>query len=613
MRRIQLVALVFVVLLAGSPLLVSASDEPDFDVYAPENIVEPGEETDLELEIRNGASPYEDDSDVGEAPSTEARDVTIQLHEDGAPVDVKTNETALPEMSAQTLLSETFTVAVDENATAGVYDLEAEIEYTHDDDSTSTDTETVELIVAEQARFETGDVASDLVVGDRGTVAVELTNTGVENASDAVVQFDSPDENLATITPTTDESELTSGSEAFVGDWEINETVTVEAGMELADDAVARTYPVTMTVQFRDGEGVDRTSRELRVGAESVHEQSFDVKSVTTDLYVGEDGTVSGELVNHGPKPIENGVLVLEDGDGIDLSVNPDERLGAASNVYPRETQYAVGDLEPGESAPFEFRIGVGGEAEPGPRILEADVRYRNAHGDVRMTNDPVDLTLDVAPERDEFAVEVLEPTQEAGETRTVDLEITNQKDETLTDIEPKLFTNEPLDGGDDDPFVPELGPGESATISFEVSVADGATPQTYRLQLDFRYDDERSNSQLTDTYRVPIEVVEPEDDGFSALAVGAVVGLLGFVAAATWWFRDRLAPYAAKLPYVGGGSSSAERRSSSGSGGVGRSYEYDEGSTGTETGFDESEIGGRERTDDPLEDEGDRSIDRDR
>ncbi|ARS90484.1 hypothetical protein B1756_12595 [Natrarchaeobaculum aegyptiacum] len=544
--------------MAGSPFVgsVSASSTPDFEVYTPENIVEPGEETSFELELRNAASAEEEsDTDPGDIPTTEARDVTVTLDGDGGPVEVKSDETPMPTMSAQALFSETFTIAVDEDADAGVHEVDVEIEYTRSTSSgaerSETETETIEVVVADEARFEAGTVTSDLVVGDRGLVAIELENTGAD-ASDAVVRFDSPDENLEALRPVTEDSELeTQGSRAYVGDWDAGENRTVVVAMELADDAVARTYPVSATVQFRDEEGVDRTAREVRVGARAAHEQSFAVEQLESDLYVGEDGTVTGNVTNEGPHAVDGAVVVIADRGSVDLVPHFDDRLGPTSNVYPRETHYAVGSLEPGESAPFEFRLGVGSEAEPGPRVLEADVRYRNADGDVRMTNEPVDLTLDVQPDRDEFAVEPVDSTQTLGETRVVKLEVTNRLEETVTDVEANVYTDDPLDDEGDDPLIPVLEPGETATVAVEVSVADDATPQTYPLRVDFRYDDERSNSQLTDTYRVPIEVVEPDDGPISALGLAVALLTLGAATAVGWRYRARLEPYVDGIPYL--------------------------------------------------------------
>lgn len=546
MRRNNLVSvLIMLLVLVSSPMAVSASSTPDFDVYIPENIVEPGEETTLELEIRNGASAEEGGDDVGETPTTEARDVTVTLDGGDGPVTVKSNETPMRSMSAQSMSSETFTVAVDEDAQAGSYDVDVEIEYTYTRSSGSerstTDTETIEVVVEDQARFDAETVSSDLVVGERGVVEFDLTNTGVENASNAVVQFSSPDQNVQTIDPTVEDSELqTAGSEEYVGDWGINETVTAKAAMEVNNDALARTYPVSVQVQFQDENGIDRTARSTRVGVSTSHEQTFNFENISSSLYVGEDGSVKGELYNEGPYPVDGVVLVVDDGDDQFIPTVSDG-VGSGSNVYPRETQYAVGTLKPGESTPFEFRIGVGSEAEPVPRMMEVDVRYQNIHGDIQMIGDPLDITLDVEPERDEFDIEPVETTFEPGENNDIELVITNEKDEILTDIEAKPFTNAPLDSGDDEGFVPVLEPGESASMVFDVSVDDDDASQTYPLRMDFRYDDERSNSQLTDTYRIPIDVEQDDSRSISVVALAILFGSIIVIAVVAWRFQDKL------------------------------------------------------------------------
>lgn len=594
------VVLALVLALAiGATGVVGASGSPDFEAYAPDNGVEPGEETDLEIELRNGASPEDDDSGAGETPTTEARDVVVTLEAGDAPISVKTGPSPQGTMSSQTLVSEEFTIAVDEDADPGVYEADVVVDYGYSsssgNDRTGTDRETVEIVIEERAQFEIDGVDGDLVVGDSGTVDVEMTNAGVENASDAVVRFDSPDGDVDLVQPTEDGSEASAqAGEAYVGDWATNETETIPVRMDLADDAVARTYPITAVVDFRDGDGVDRTSRETRAGVPTRDAQAFDLENVSSDLHVGEDGTVRGELVNDGPRTVRNAVLLIDDGEDSGIVLDAEEGLDGGSNVYPRESQYAVGDLEPGESRPVEFRLGIGSEAEPGPRMLELDVRYRNAENDVRVTTDPVDARIDVEPQRDEFAVEPagdVDATWEVGEEGRVTLEVTNVGDETLTDVEAKVFTNDPLDSADDEAFVPSLEPGESTTVAFDLSVEGGATPQTYPLRLDFRYDDERGNAVLSDTYRVPVEVVEPDDDGPSLGTIVAVGGVGGGLVVAAWYFRESL-PIPARLASLPNPLARLRDR-----GGHERSAEHR---------YNEAEVGDG-RTADPLGDRADR------
>ena len=582
-RGVLVLVAVFVVVFSA-PAGAETAGSPEIDVYVPENVVEPGEEAAIELELRNAGSVDDTDGPPGSTSEvTEARNVSVDLEaDDDVPIDVETNTTPVSTMPQDSLRSASFTIAVDEDALAGVYELDAEVSYTYTpevdsadgpaDDETVTETVSVELVVEEQARFSAGEVASGLHVDDTGEVEIELTNDGAENASDAVVRVDSPDEELETVTQ---------DATAYVGDWDVNETATVTAAFALPEDAVARTYPVDAVVEFRDDRGVDRTSRTVRVGAAAMDEQSFSVGEVESTLRVGEDGTVEGTLLNEGPGSAENVVVTIDD-DGDALVPDVGDGLGLGPNVFPRETQHAVGDLKVGAEEPFDLRFGVSDEAEPGPRVFEFDVRYRTADGDVR-TVERVDVPVEIGDARDEFALEAENATLEVGETDRLELEVTNTYGQSLTDVEAKLFTNDPLDSGDDEAFVPELAPGESTTVSFELSADDDATPQTYPVRLDFRYDDERGDAQLSDTYRVPVTVAEPADDGrsFAWLFVG--LAILGGLAAGSWWYRDALLERFPRLEGVLPGGSTADSRDgaaedSSDPAGSAERLAYDEG-----------------------------------
>ena len=708
MRRIRLflVTLVLVVVLLSAPVsVVGASSNPDFEVYLPENIVEPGEETELDLEIRN-AAPEDNDTAPGEDPQDEARNVVVTLEDGDAPISVKTDETPIRSMSGDSLTSESFTVAVDEDAEAGTYEADVEIEYVYTTGSgmewSETETETVEIVVEERARFSAVTNDSGLSVGETGTVSIDLENQGEEMASDAVVTVDSPSSEL---------DALGENVEQHVGDWDEGENVTVDADFTVSEEAIARTYPIDVTVEFRDDDGVDQTSRELRVGAEATPDasfvaetvdsklivgdsgdvsvaventrgydvedavvtlepsdpdleasedwteqyvgdwkagetvtidgrfaldedavarsysvsavvdyrlngtertsremrvgadaldsQSFGVENVESTLRVGDDGTVNGTLVNEGPEPVENAVVhidgedIVAGADGFDLDSGGEPGIDLGPNVFARETQYAVGDLEVGEEASFDLWLGVSDEGEPGPRLLELDVRYRTLDDDVRMS-EPVDATVEIAESREEFGVEAVDAELDAGETERLELEVTNTDDQTLRDVEAKLFTSDPLEDGGDDAFIPELEPGESTTVAFEVTAEDGATPQTYPVRVDFQYEDDRGDLQLSDTYRVPVTVVEPDGGIVSAWLLAALGGLLA-AAAGGWWYvsaRRSGTDHDIELPaWIPGGDDGGEDDPAADADGASDSLEFDEGSLAGDAGLEDDPL----------------------
>ncbi|OYR54027.1 exo-alpha-sialidase [Halorubrum halodurans] len=238
-----------------------------------------------------------------------------------------------------------------------------------------------------------------------------------------------------------------------------------------------------------------------------------------SDLRVNEDGELRGTVSNNGPVSAHTVVV---------------QYTGENQNVLPIERSAAVGTLDTGESENFTLPIAIGGEAEAGLRSLDLTVQYRNDDGEIR-ADENLAVNVEVAPERDRFTVAIENRTIAAGGTRTVDVAVTNNMDEPASDIEARLFADDPLATGNTDTgYVQSLDPGETTTMTFELTTTGSATPgSTYPISLDFRYDDADGDSQLTDTSRVPIDVVESEDGGLPLpiiIIALLVIGTAGLV-----------------------------------------------------------------------------------
>ncbi|MDV7351173.1 hypothetical protein R3751_15480 [Halorubrum distributum] len=86
------------------------------------------------------------------------------------------------------------------------------------------------------------------------------------------------------------------------------------------------------------------------------------------------------------------------------------------------------------------------------------------------------------------------------------------------------LGTSDPLDSDDDDGYIQSLEPGESTTLVFELSATSDANPKEYAASIDFRYDDERGKSMMSETYQIPVQV--EDNDGPGVLSVLPLVGI---------------------------------------------------------------------------------------
>lgn len=497
----------------------------------------------LEIELKNRgpqdvtAAEVElssSDADIGFGSGTTEGTATDDLDFDGA-APTPVSEAAVGDWAVNETVTLVYRVDVSDDAVEREYPLEATVSAHDENDSELGDRDReIEFEPLPKQRYTIEDVTHDVAVGDEGVLELEITNEGPLDVHSAAVDVNTRDSVLvfgsggagetiqigeeAFETPGAGES----SSEAYVGDWEAGETRTVAYYVSATDDALSRNYTVDATVNARDGNDDTLNERVREFGFEPMAEQTFRIENTDNTLRVGEDGDVVGSVTNDGERTAENVVVLL---------------ASESSNVLPRETEYAIGSLEPGETEEFTFRIGISQEAEAGPRVFEFETRYRSPGGSVRL-DDSQDLFVDVQPKRDAFATEAIDATFEPGDSGTVEIALTNNRDEPVENVRAKVFPDSPVSSTDDEAFVSRIEPGESATMAFDLGIDSGAMPKEYPVSLDVRYDDERDETQLSGTYQIPIEVTEPTDDGPSLLLVGVVLLLLGGVLV---YFRERI------------------------------------------------------------------------
>ncbi|WP_434521077.1 COG1361 S-layer family protein [Halorubrum sp. AS12] len=586
MSRIRTVAVLLLVaslLATGTVVAQQANDtvrgDPDIEAFAPETAFVPGEESTLQVNLNNrgdideqGADNLE--SEVVTAHETTARILTGDATNREVPFDVRTGEQTVGDVARGVTGPIEFTVVPDEDAEPGVYRVPIRLEYRNvesaevDDGNTVRDEEitaetvTVSVEITDRAQFAVVDVDGVVQAGDNGLVDVTMRNVQNETAREASVAANpvDPDLSFATDAGTT---------ETYVESWAPGENRTFTYRFAAAGEATARASTLEFEVDYRDAERANAAARTVRTGVTPLSQQAFSAEGLNSTLRVGEDGSFSVEVRNRGPRDVENAVVVFSNEAPAPDGVGQ-ETVQSDQNIVPRSTRDTVGDLAVGETATATFDAGLRTDANPGERTVNVAVRYRGlgtdegvsaserdngtvslvstgSAGDV-IVSDTLDVVVDVAPEADTFAVSPAEPnatdpsTVTPGSTVRYDAVVRNTGPEPITDVQAKLFVDSPLSSSDDEAFVTSLDPGEETTVSFEVAVDGGATPKTYAAAVDFRYDDADGDEQLSDTYRLPVEVVEDDEGGALSSPLG-IVALLGAVAVggALVWQRGQV------------------------------------------------------------------------
>lgn len=529
-RQLLVVCLVVSVVLAGVPAPASAdrvAGKPNLSVFLPNDELAPGETTTLDVFVRN-AGDLSDAGDPGyEALVQTARATTVRVRSGDAPLTVRTGRTPVGTLPDGVHGPVPFRVTVDEDAEPGTYRIPVDVayEYTAEVRDTDTgdpvlvqrrqsDTKRLTVEVTEQARFRIVGSETDAAVGETGTVSVTLENVGSDPARDATVTLAGSDADLrlgeAAVTDT------------FVGDWPVGDRRTVTTRLAVATEAVVRTYSLEASVSYRDTAGDRQRSETLRVGVRPDAAQSFAVASVESTLRVDAEGEVRGVVRNTGDRPAEAVRVTLP---------TPEPGLVFQTTSYP------VGDLPPGESAPFTFGVTVANTTSAGPRSLELDVSYRDARGDRRTTGDEYSAAVEVGPPRDTFEASPVDATFTVDSDGVLTVELTNTDDAPVSRVSARITPTGPVESDDPAAFVGDLGPGETATLRFQLTVTGDAIPKSTPVPLSVTYRTERGTSRAEQT-TIPVEVVPQEGTGLPVLPVAVIVLVLA--GAGAWWWRRR-------------------------------------------------------------------------
>lgn len=523
---LALVVSLFVAGFGGSAGAQTAvGGEPDLEVFVEDPVLTPGASSTLTLQVANDA-----EANFGSIQErsrvTAARNVRVDVDADGTPLEVESGRYSIGTVTENEPRNAPIAVDIPESADPGYYELDVELEYSYTSglfpkgeveyERTKTVARTVEVEIDDSPRFAlTGIDGTAVQVGETGTVEVEVENIGAESASDLAVAVESQSSMLGFGQMERDTARIDSLDPGEV------ETVIYE--ISIAPDAPVREYELDGAVRYTDPNGIRGQDSELSVGVQSVPEQTFSITAEHTALHADEEGAVTVTIANDGP--------VTAHDTSVDLARE-------YPNVRLLESAVSAGTLEAGESVTVDVPFDLSREADPVSKTLDMNIGYRTADGEHRVDPDH-SLVIDIQERRDDFLLTVSDSTITVDSSRLIEVEVTNNRDQRLTDVEAKLGTSDPLNSNDDEGYVEALEPGESTRMTFELSTTGDANPKTYSVAMDFRYDDEKGKTKMSNVYRIPIDVEEGEGMSMWLIAGALLIVAAGAIAYYAVRIRD--------------------------------------------------------------------------
>ncbi|AFK18096.1 hypothetical protein E6P09_04875 [Haloferax mediterranei ATCC 33500] len=513
--------------LAGATGTVGAetrvAGSPGLSIIAPENRLAPGSENTIDVFVVNSGTVTDDGPEEYEALVQTARALTFRGKSKG-PITVVSGEVPVGTVPEGVSEPASLRLRVAEEAPPGTYEIPVEFSYEYTS-SVTIDGETVQtthqtrnvtraltVVVERRPAFEIQDVDTDLAVGDSGTVTVEIENVGPVDAHEA------------TVTITSADSEVTFGNggtaaESYVGEWNSGETEFVEFRTRVADDAIVRNYAVNLAVTYRDGNGQERTSRQLVAGVRPTRGAAFELEDVDSTVAVGDTGTLTLELVNVGDSTARDTTVGVQ-------STDSEVTFGAGAST----AEAYVGAWEPGETKRVSFRTRVADDALDRPYSLDVTVNFRNPGGNRKTESLVAGLDPGAGPA---FAVTVTESTLRAGGVGRVTGTIENVGEAEARDVVLRLESEgTALTPTDPEVAVGTLEPGESTEFEYAIGLSEGSTPGVHRLPFAVEYRSPGNEMRAVDrtdvlasvSTRDPAVAVEPQNATFEVDASGRLV-----------------------------------------------------------------------------------------
>ena len=387
-------AVVAVMLLAAPSLADSSymSGSPALSAHiAGTNEFSPGDDLNVPIAIENsGTNQFKIDKpsiiDPGDLSNT-AKDLSVTLEAADAPLVVKSDVQLEGDLAASSSTTATFHITVNADAPAGTYNLPVTLNYTYlyaanqygTDTLTYTyktvnQTVTVPIVIKSVVQLTALSVdPEDLNVGNEGYVTMSLENTGYEDGQDAVVMLQQPAN--SPLTPT-------EGS-FYIGDYPVGAVANCTFRLMVSSDALQKTYPLGVLVNYKDSDGVYVNSQAITVGVPVGGKIQFNVTPIQTAITPGATTVITVTFQNTGAA----------------TAYNAQARISAVDPFSSNDDTAFLGTMAPGDIRQASYEVSVESDATVKEYGFDSEVLYRDAL-DNQITSDPLKVNVQVVPSK---------------------------------------------------------------------------------------------------------------------------------------------------------------------------------------------------------------------
>jgi hypothetical protein len=308
-----------------------------------------------------------------------------------------------------------------------------------------------------------------------------------------------------------------------VGDIKSQGLVTVPILAKILSNASMGEYQIPLMIRYTYLESANNDAGEYlqnhyRVVNETIPltikikpQVKIDViEAVPENLNVGSGGYLNLKIKNIG----------FEDGKKATVKI----LRSGQSPVIPTDSSVFIGDFPRNGTVSCRYKVAVSGDAAQQTYPVNVVVTYENREGDiVTSATDTVGIPIGG---KLSFSVTSAPARVIPGSDNVITVEYRNNGDTTAYHSQARISAVDPFTSSDDTAYIGDIKPRENVTARYQLHAGDGAEIKTYLLDAEIRYRDALDNSQVSDTFKVPI-LVEPKPASSGLASMFPVLVLL--------------------------------------------------------------------------------------
>jgi hypothetical protein len=309
----------------------------------------------------------------------------------------------------------------------------------------------------------------------------------------------------------------------LVGDIASQGIATVSIETKITSDATEGEYQLPLNIQYTYLASSSQEAADvLQYNYQKVDETipiTIKIKpqvkieildAVSENLNIGSEGYLNLTIKNVG----------LEDGKKASVKI----LRNGASPIIPTDNSVFIGDFPHNSTVTCRYKVAVSEDAEIQSYPVDVLVMYENRDGDVvSSTTDTVGI-----PVGGKLSFTITSGTVQViqGSQSVIRIVYKNTGTRPAYNAQARLSAVEPFKSSDDTAYLGDIKPGENVTAQYQVQVDDAAIIKNYTLDTEVRYRDALDNSQVSDPFRVAIEV-QPRPSSGGSIQVLGIIGII--------------------------------------------------------------------------------------